>query len=51
MSDMPNFPKLLERHLSTPHPTDTIVAVSALWRPEIEIAIAALALVDGRIEG
>lgn len=54
MSDMPYFPKLLElreRHLSPPHPADTIRAVSAPGRPGLEIAIAALALVDGRIEG
>ncbi len=54
LTDMGNFPKILElrrRHFSPPYPADTIVEVSALGLPELEIEIEALAIVDGRIEG
>lgn len=54
LTDMGNFPKILElreRHFGRPYPADTIVEVSALGLPELEIEIEALALVDGRVEG
>src|SRR4051812_46203344 len=52
LTDMGNFPKILElreRHFGPPYPADTIVEVSALGLPELEIEIEALALVDGRL--
>jgi 2-iminobutanoate/2-iminopropanoate deaminase len=54
LTDMGNFPKILdlrERHFSKPYPADTIVEVSALGLPELEIEIEAIALVDGALVG
>ncbi len=53
LKDMTNFPKILElrkRHFSKPYPADTIVEISALGLPELEIEIEAVGLVGGRIE-
>jgi len=46
LKDMANFPKIValrERHFSAPYPADTIVEVSALALPELEIEIEAIA--------
>jgi reactive intermediate/imine deaminase len=54
LTDMGHFPKILElreRHFSRPYPADTIVEVSALGLPELEIEIEAIALVDGELVG
>lgn len=50
VTDMGNFPKILElreRHFSRPYPADTIVEVSALGLPELQLEIEAVALVGG----
>ncbi len=50
IKDMANFPKfveLRERYFSEPWPADTIVEVSALALPELEIEIEAVALTSG----
>jgi reactive intermediate/imine deaminase len=50
IKDMANFPKfveLRERYFSEPWPADTIVEVSALALPELEIEIEAIALTSG----
>ena len=47
LTDMANFPKIVElraRYFSQPWPADTIVEVSALALPELEIEIEAVAL-------
>ena len=52
--DMDNFPKIValrERYFTPPYPADTIVEISALGLPELEIEIEAMALVDGEIVG
>jgi 2-iminobutanoate/2-iminopropanoate deaminase len=49
LTDMTNFPRIVElrgRWFSEPYPADTIVQVSALALPELEIEIEAIALVD-----
>jgi enamine deaminase RidA (YjgF/YER057c/UK114 family) len=50
---MGNFPKIValrERYFTPPYPADTIVEVSSLALPELEIEIEALALCgDGRV--
>jgi 2-iminobutanoate/2-iminopropanoate deaminase len=54
LTDMANFPKIVElraRHFTQPWPADTIVAVTALGLPELEIEIEAMALADGEIVG
>lgn len=54
LRDMANFPKMLElreRFFTAPYPADTIVEVSSLALPELEIEIDAMALVDGEIIG
>jgi 2-iminobutanoate/2-iminopropanoate deaminase len=54
LTDMSNFPKILElreRYFTPPYPADTIVEVSALGLPELEIEIEAMALVEGQIVG
>jgi enamine deaminase RidA (YjgF/YER057c/UK114 family) len=43
---MANFPKIIalrERYFSAPYPADTIVEVTALALPELEIEIEAIA--------
>ena len=54
LKDMGNFPKILdlrERYFTPPYPADTIVEISALGLPELEIEIEAVALADGEIIG
>lgn len=46
LKDMGNFPKIValrEKYFSQPYPADTIVEVSALALPELEIEIEAVA--------
>ena len=50
LTDMGNFPKVValrERYFSAPYPADTIVEVTSLALPELEIEIEATALVGG----
>ena len=50
LTDMSNFPKIValrEQHFSAPYPADTIVEVTSLALPELEIEIEATALVNG----
>jgi len=52
LTDMSNFPKIVElraRYFSRPWPADTIVGVTALALPELQIEIEAMALVDGKL--
>lgn len=52
LKNMANFPKILalrERYFTPPYPADTIVEISALGLPELEIEIEAIALADGEI--
>jgi len=54
LTDMSNFPKIVElrgRHFTEPWPADTIVGVTALALPELEIEIEAMALADGDVLG
>ena len=47
LTDMGNFPKIVElrkRWFSAPYPADTIVEVTALALPELEIEIEAIAV-------
>ena len=48
LTDMSNFPKIVElrgRWFSQPYPADTIVEVTSLALPELEIEIEAIAVV------
>ena len=50
LTDMGNFPKIValrERWFSAPYPADTIVEVTSLALPELEIEIEAMAVIDG----
>jgi len=50
LTDMANFPKIValrQRHFTQPYPADTIVEVSSLALPELEIEIEAVALTTG----
>lgn len=52
LTNMSNFPKIVamrERYFSPPYPADTIVEVSSLALPELEIEIEAIAVADGDI--
>jgi reactive intermediate/imine deaminase len=54
LTDMSNFPKIVElrgRHFTQPWPADTIVGVTALALPELEIEIEAIALAEGDVLG
>ena len=54
LRDMANFPKILalrEHYFSPPYPADTIVEVSSLALPELEIEIEAMALAGGEVIG
>lgn len=54
MRDMANFSKILdmrERYFTPPYPADTIVEVSSLALPELEIEIDVTALAEGEIIG
>lgn len=50
LKDMAHFPEIValrERYFTAPYPADTIVEVSSLALPELEIEIEAIALADG----
>ena len=52
ITNMKNFSKIIalrKKFFSPPYPADTIVEVSSLALPELEIEIEAIALVDGEI--
>ena len=54
LTDMGNFPKIVElrgKWFTPPYPADTIVEVTSLALPELEIEIEAMALVDGEVQG
>jgi 2-iminobutanoate/2-iminopropanoate deaminase len=54
LTDMSNFPKIVDlraRHFTRPWPADTIVGVTALALPELQIEIEAMALADGEVLG
>lgn len=54
LKDMRNFPKIVslrEQYFTAPYPADTIVEVSSLALPELEIEIEAVALAEGEIVG
>ena len=53
LTDMGNFEKIVElrgRYFEPPYPADTIVEVSALALPELEIEIEAIAVADEAAE-
>ncbi len=53
LKDMANFPKIValrERYFTAPYPADTIVEVTSLALPELEIEIEAIALADGQVK-
>lgn len=50
LKDMANFPKIValrHRYFTAPYPADTIVEVTSLALPELEIEIEAIALANG----
>ena len=54
LKDMSNFGKIValrEKYFTPPYPADTIVEITSLALPELEIEIEAIAMVDGEIEG
>jgi len=54
LRDMSNFGKIVglrERYFTPPYPADTIVEVTGLAMPELEIEIEAIAMVEGRVIG
>ncbi len=54
LKDMSNFGKIValrEKYFTPPYPADTIVEITSLALPELEIEIEAIALVEGEIEG
>ncbi len=54
LKDMGNFPKIValrEAYFTPPYPADTIVEVTSLALPELEIEIEAIALANGEISG
>ena len=54
LKDMDNFNKIValrEKYFTPPYPADTIVEVTGLALPELEIEIEAIALVEGEIIG
>ncbi len=54
LKDMSNFSKIValrEQYFASPYPADTIVEITSLALPELEIEIEAIALVEGEIEG
>ena len=54
LKDMGNFGKIVdlrERHFTAPYPADTIVEITSLALPELEIEIEAIAMVEGRVLG
>lgn len=53
LKDMANFPKVValrKRYFTAPYPADTIVEVTGLALPELEIEIEAIALANGQIK-
>ena len=54
LKDMGNFGKIValrEKHFTPPYPADTIVEITGLALPELEIEIEAIAMVEGEIVG
>ena len=54
LKDMGNFGKIVglrEKYFTPPYPADTIVEITGLALPELEIEIEAMAFVDGEIIG
>ncbi len=54
IKDMGNFPTIMslrEQYFTPPYPAETLVEVSSLALPELEIEIEAVALADGEIIG
>ena len=52
ITDMKNFPTILslrEEYFTAPYPAETLVEVSSLALPELEIEIEAVALADGEL--
>jgi reactive intermediate/imine deaminase len=54
LKDMGNFAKMValrEKYFTPPYPADTIVEITGLALPELEIEIEAMAFVEGEIIG
>ena len=54
LKDMDNFSKIValrEKYFTPPYPADTIVEITGLALPELEIEIEAMAFVEGEIIG
>ena len=54
LKDMGNFGKIVslrETYFTPPYPADTIVEITSLALPELEIEIEAIAMVEGRVVG
>ena len=54
LTDMSNFPRIVDlraRYFTSPWPADTIVGVTALALPDLQIEIEAMALADGEVLG
>ena len=54
LTDMSKFPKIVDlraRYFTQPWPADTIVGVTALGMPELQIEIEAIALAGGEVLG
>ncbi len=54
LKDMGNFGKIVglrEKYFTPPYPADTIVEITSLALPELEIEIEAIAMVEGEIVG
>ncbi|MEC9454177.1 MAG: Rid family hydrolase, partial [Pseudomonadota bacterium] len=52
LKDMGNFSKIValrEKYFTPPYPADTIVEITGLALPELEIEIEAMAFVEGEI--
>ena len=54
LKDMGNFGRIValrEKFFTSPYPADTIVEITGLALPELEIEIEAIAMVEGEIVG
>ena len=54
LKDMSNFDKIValrEKYFTSPYPADTIVEITNLAMPELELEIEAMAFVEGEIIG
>ena len=54
LKDMGNFAKMValrEKYFTPPYPADTIVEITGLALPELEIEVEAMAFVEGEIIG